>query len=185
MSKEIADGANQANANLAQLRLVQGTITTQAVDAIVTLYPQSLEPKDALNLHILEQAGDQLDPYIRAHVLMPKAPDVHAVPGFELPCSYVFVGLCPVWRTEFDRADKSLLDVCRAAIGLAKGMEDVRSLAFPLLVGGKYGYPKKRAIRLITQAILEGLDEQLDEIRIVCEDDADLDLFRERLEATD
>lgn len=165
-----------------KIKLVQGWPSQAQVDALVTLFPLNLEPKDDLNAELLEHGGDALDTAILEQVIEPRIADLFVVPGHDLGADHVFVGIVPVWRTEFDRQDKTLSDICRKSIGMGKGME-ISSLGFPLLVGGRFGYPKKRAVRIIMNAIADELDDQIEEIQIIDNDPDVLGLFQERLDS--
>ena len=164
-----------------KIKLVKGWPSQEPVDALVTLFPLNMEPKDKLNEELLEHGGEGLDTAILELVVEPKVGDMFSVPGHDLAAAHLFVGIAPVWRTEFDRQDKTLSDACRKAIGLAKGME-LKSLGFPLLVGGKFGYPTKRAVRLIMNVVLEEIDEEIQDIRIINDDPDVLGLFQQRLD---
>lgn len=181
MSKGISEPSAQANPYIDRVSLVQGSIARQAVDGILIMVTPTLMLEGAMNEEIAVQAGPQLQSYMLENIPSPKPGDVATVPGFDLPTAHIFVGIVPALRTEFDRQDKSLLDICRGAIGLAKGMK-LSSLAIPLLQGGKYGYPKKKAARLIASVVIEELDQSLKEIRLVTEEAEDLALFAERLQ---
>lgn len=179
MSKDIAESTGSANPGI---QLIQAWPSQAHVDALVTLFPISMAPKDELNEELLEYGGDDLLQAILENVTDPKPGDVFVVPGFDLAATHLFVGMIPNWRTEFDRQDKTLLDICRGAIAHAKGME-IKTLGFPLLTGGgKFGYPKKRAVRLIVQAIQDSLDDALEAVHIIDHDVENLALFKQRLD---
>jgi O-acetyl-ADP-ribose deacetylase (regulator of RNase III) len=57
----------------------------------------------------------------------------------------------------------------------------LRSIAFPLLAAGKEGYPEAKAARLIVQGITERLDDNIEDVRIVCPEAPMVNVFYERL----
>jgi len=87
-----------SNPFLNRVKVVQGDIVTQAVDAIVTLIPKTLEYRGSLNQTILEAAGGGLDHFVLEHIVKPKVGDIYALPGFALPCQHIFFCVVPVWR---------------------------------------------------------------------------------------
>lgn len=185
MTKDISEGVGQSNSYLDCIRVGKGCISQQKTDAIVMITSQNLEHKGDITQEILEAGGPELDTHILENVLQPMPGDVFAVPGFDLPCAHVLIGIAPVWRTEFDRQDKTMIGISYKALALAHEL-GLNSVAFPILKGGKFGFPKSRAARLIVQGIRECLDAHGDEmrvkeIRLVGDEKADVELFKERL----
>jgi O-acetyl-ADP-ribose deacetylase (regulator of RNase III) len=164
------------------LKLVLGDIAKQDVDMIVTLLPLTLEYRGGINRAILEGAGEKLDEFVLENIYRPKPGDAYAAPGFNLPCKHIVFCIMPYWRTDFDRADRHLVNACRKAMETARQMS-LSSIAFPALASGSKGYPPARAARLIIQGILERIDESFQEVRIVCTHEKSLKFFEERLTA--
>ncbi len=175
--------AEPSNPYLDRIKLVEGDITAQEVDAVVSVIPQDLEYRGSLNDSLLEAAGEQLDDFILENVYKPRLGDVYAVPGFDLPCKFLIFSIVPVRDNDFDRVDRDLLGACRKALEMAKSM-DLATVAFPPIVSGKNGFPKQRAARLIVRGIVERLDDSFKEVRIVCPDQRSHDIFKERLGVT-
>jgi O-acetyl-ADP-ribose deacetylase (regulator of RNase III) len=176
----ISEAIGRSNRYLSNIKLVRGDITHQDVDAVVTLMPQDLEYRGELNAALLRGAGEQLDRFLLDNIVKPRPGDIYAVPGFNLPCRHVFFCIVPRWRTDFDREDRELLNACRKAMEMARAMS-LSSIAFPPLGSGAHGFPKKRAARLIVQGIVDRLNDDLQDVRIVCQTAETLGLFRERL----
>lgn len=59
----------------------------------------------------------------------------------------------------------------------------LESISFPPLALGKNGFAKPRAARLIVQGIIDRLQEDHREVRIVCLDDEIMEIFRDKLSA--
>lgn len=180
MNIVIPEGAGASNPYLKRITVVQGDITEQAVDAIVTLIPTTLEYRGALNGSILKKAGAQLDDFILEHIVQPRAGDIYAVPGFGLPCAHIFFAVVPKWKNDFDRHDRDLVLACRQAIELARSMS-LKSIAFPPLGSGRNGFPKARAARLMIEGISSRLNADVNEVRIVCQTKATMKIFKDRL----
>lgn len=165
---------------LNKIRLVQGDIVDQEVDAIVTVLPKNLEHIGSLNTAIFAAAGHKLDEFILEHIYKPKSGDVYALPGFNLKAQHVLVGILPYFRTDFDKTDHHLTHCTRRIMDLARRMA-LRTIAFPPIAAGKKGYPRAKAARLIVQGIVDRMDPMFDEIRIVCPDSKTLMDFQHKL----
>jgi len=162
--------------------MVQGDITRQKIDAIVTFIPQNLEYRGEINVAILDAAGGGLDQFILENIFKPRVGDVYTVPGFNLPCKHVFFCVVPVRHDDIDRPDKYLINATRKAMEAASAMR-LKTIAFPPIGSGKRGFPKPRAARLILQGISERLDGSFEEVRIVARTASTLNVFKERLKA--
>ena len=88
----------------------------------------------------------------------------------------------PKWSSEFDRQDKYLLTAVRKAMETTRIM-CLSSVSFAPLAAGKHGYPPQKAARLIISAILDRIDENFKEVRIVCRTKEVHHAFEERLTA--
>lgn len=159
---------------------MQGDITAQAVDAIITLIPTTLEYRGALNASILAKAGTKLDQFVLDNIVRPRSGDVYAVPGFDLPCKHILFAVVPIWKNDFDRYDRDLVNACRKALELARSMS-LKTIALPPVGSGKRGFPKARAVRLIVEGLSSRLNSDIDEVRIVCQTKATVRLFKDRL----
>lgn len=155
-----------------QIRLIEGDIATQDVDAIVSLIPQNLEFSGRINTHLMQASQANLDNFILDNIFQPMVGDVYAIPGFALPARHIIVAVRPSWRDDWDREGKDLILCCRKAMVLAKCML-LNRIAFPPLAAGKDGFPLERAARYMIAGILDRLDERMKEVRIVVPD-ADL-----------
>ncbi len=178
----ITDPKKRSNPWLNRITVVKGDITHQEVDAIVTVLPQTLEYRGAINAAILRGAGEAMDRFVLENIYKPRSGDVYSVPGFNLPCRHIFFCIVPRWRENLDMEDRQLLNACRRAVETAKEM-GLMSIAFPPIGSGHRAFSGAKAARLVLQGIEERLDQYLREVRIVCPDDATLDIFRARLAA--
>jgi len=182
MGLYISETPQGSNPYLKRLQVVRGSIIEQNVDAIVTLIPQTLEYRGAINQLIQKAAGEKIDVFIQENVVHPRAGDVYAVPGFDLPCKHIFFCVVPVWRDEWDRHNSQLLNASRKAMELASRMS-LKTIAFPPIGSGSHGFPKARAVRLIVQGITDRLDKKFEQVQIVCQKAETQQLFEERLRA--
>lgn len=180
MTLYLTETRHTSNPYLNRITVIQGDITAQAVEAIVTLIPTTLEYRGALNSSILKKAGERLDDFMLENIVRPRSGDVYAVPGFGLPCKHILFAVVPVWKNDFDRYDRDLVNACRKAMELARSMS-LKVIAFPPIGSGKRGFPKARAARLIVEGIASRLNSDIDEVRIVCQTKTTMRLFKDRL----
>ena len=159
--------------------MVVGDITAQQVDAIAMLVPRTLDFEGDLNHKIAAASGTDLDSFILENIYRPSAGDVFALPGFALPCRHILLGVMPRIKSDFEREDHYLSSACRKIMETARTML-LRRVAFAD-IGAGFGYPKGRSARLMFQGITERLDEDFDEVRIVCSNAASQEVFAERL----
>lgn len=180
MGISISGVTGATNPYLNRVKVVNGHIIEQDTDAIVTLIPQNLEYRGSINQSIQDAAGEMMDAFMRENVVRPKAGDVYAVPGFNLPCKHIFFCVVPIWKDEWDRNDRQLINASRKAMELARSMS-LKSIAIPPVGSGSRGFPKPRAARLIVQGVLDRLDDHFEDVRIVCQTDDTRKIFEERL----
>lgn len=138
-----------------KIRVLQGDITREEVDAIVNAANAHLIHGGGLAGVILRRGGEQIriesEAWIREH-----GPVKHASPAYtsggDLPCRYVIHAVGPVWG-EGDE-DTKLRSAVIGALSLADHLK-LESLALPAISTGIFGFPKARAARVILRAIKE------------------------------
>lgn len=141
------------------IKLLEGDITKVKADAIVNAANNELAPGCGVCGAIFGAAGcAQLEWACRAIGHCDTGSAV-ITDGFALPARYVIHTVGPVWRGG-GHGEADLLRSCyRSAIHLA-AQYDCRSLAFPLISSGIFGYPRDEAIRVALDAIDSALQEQ-------------------------
>lgn len=163
-----------------RLRALYVDITTLAVDAIVNAANESLIPGDGVCGAIHRAAGPQLH---RACLGMAPVPTGRVVvtPAFRLPCQWVLHAVGPIYHHYLPHEAERLLAMAyRGALRLAHGLS-VRSIAFPCISTGIYGYPAEDACRVAIEAVRSS-PRQVDEVRFCCFSDADYARYRTALE---
>jgi len=157
---------------------VQGDITRLEVDAIVNAANSSLLGGGGVDGAIHRAAGPEL---LAACRLLGGCPtgEARITPGFNLPAKWVIHTVGPVWRGG-DSGEAELLRACYGnSLALARDNE-VRSVAFPGISTGVYGYPKHDAARIALDVIQA--EKGFDRIIACCFSEPDARMYSELLE---
>lgn len=135
------------------IEVVQGDITRLAVDAIVNAANHSLLGGGGVDGAIHRAAGPQLREY-NATLGGCETGEAKLSPGFALPARFVISTVGPVWHGgRHDEA--SLLESCyRRSLELA-AEKQLRTIAFPAISTGIYGYPKREAAAIAIRVMRE------------------------------
>lgn len=122
-----------------RIEIYEGDITTLAVDAIVNAANPELEPGGGVCGAIHAAAGPELARACRALAPCPTG-EARITPGFELPAKHVIHAVGPVWQGGEHEEAELLANAYRACYRLADE-NGLRSIAFPAISTGIYGYP--------------------------------------------
>ena len=171
---------NLPGAKKPSIEVVLGDITDERVEAIVNAANKTLLGGGGVDGAIHRAAGPRL-----AQVGTGIAPcdpgDAKATPAFDLdpPVTHVIHTVGPVWHGG-DRGEAQLLQSCyRRCLELADKL-GVRSVAFPAISTGVYGYPPELAADVAVRA-LTNASTNVEVIRLVAYDDTTYRLYRQRL----
>lgn len=173
----------------AALELVRGDITQQQVDAVVNAANPSLMGGGGVDGAIHRAGGPAILEACKQVVrTLPggRLPPGEAVltPGGRLPSRYVIHTVGPVWRGGSEGEEEVLARAYRSSLRLAQA-HGLRSVAFPSISTGAYGFPVERAASVALRTVVEFLRENpgvFDRVRFVLWSDRDLDTYRRALE---
>ena len=162
------------------LRALRADITTLQVDAIVNAANESLLGGGGVDGAIHRAAGPELLAECRTVGGCPTG-EARLTAGYRLPARFVIHTVGPVWRGGGHGEQELLASCYRRSLELAAGRR-LRSLAFPCISTGVYGYPPEQAARVAIETVRSlapGLD--MDEILFCCFSEEDLRLYRRGL----
>jgi len=157
---------------------VVGDLTTQHVDVIVNAANEALAPGGGVCGAIRRAGGDEIfDECARLGGCA--TGDAKATGAGRLPARYVIHAVGPVWHGGEDGEPELLASAYRRSLEVAEEL-GCRTVAFPALSTGVYGYPTGLAAPVSVSAVRE-LEDRFDEIRFVFLDDALRQLFEDAL----
>ena len=148
---------NSATVNGATIELASGDITTQTVDAIANAANASLRGGGGVDGAIHRAAGPGLlDELRRRYPDGTPTGTAVATDAHDLPSRWVLHAVGPVWRGGGHDEASLLADAYRACLDLADEL-GARSVAFPAISMGIYGYPPHPGARIAIRAVADHL----------------------------
>jgi O-acetyl-ADP-ribose deacetylase (regulator of RNase III) len=166
-----------------RLELVRGDITTEAVDAIGNAANAALRGGGGVDGAIHRAAGPGLLEELRR-----RYPDgtptgtAVATGGHDLPARWVLHAVGPVWRGGGHGEAELLAGAYRSSLGLADEL-GARSVAFPAISMGIYGYPPEDGAGVALTAVSDYLvgETELELVRFVLFSDDTFETFEAAL----
>jgi O-acetyl-ADP-ribose deacetylase (regulator of RNase III) len=112
-----------------------------------------------------------------------KTGDAVATSGYRLPATYIIHAVGPVWQGGSASEDDLLASCYRRALEVADQLH-VKSIAFPAISTGIYGFPKQRAAQIAVTAIRE-YTGGIERLIFACFDSETADIYRGLLKDLD
>lgn len=162
-----------------RLELIRGDITKVHVDAIVNAANSTLLGGGGVDGAIHRAAGPEL---LRACRTLGGCPTGEAklTEGYNLPARFVIHTVGPVWMNGARRDDELLASCYRSCFRLVRA-HGLRSVAFPSISTGAYGFPIERAAPIALREISTALEEHgaLERVVVVLFSQGDLEVYQE------
>jgi len=161
------------------VRALHGDITQLSVDAIVNAANDALVPGGGVDGAINRAAGPGLGEAMRAIGGCPTG-DARITPAFRLSAKYVIHAVGPIWRGGDRREPELLASAYRSALLLARE-HGCKSVAFPAISTGVYGYPAAEATRVAVETCSAFAAEagSIEVVHFVCFSEEMLELYRQ------
>lgn len=133
-------------------KIIRNDITRMKVDAIVNTANEQPVYSDGTDRAVYLAAGaEQLLAERRKIGILPEG-EVAVTPGFALPAKYIIHAVSPLNIGDEEKVEARLRSCYRRSLQLAAELE-CKSIAFPLIATGSYGYPKEEGMRIALDEI--------------------------------
>jgi O-acetyl-ADP-ribose deacetylase len=134
------------------IEIVRADITTLRVDAIVNAANEALAPGGGVCGAIYRAAGAKLVGATN-DIGGCATGDAVLTPGFSLPARFVIHAVGPIWHGGNAREAELLRQAYDSAFRVARDEPTIRSIAFPAISTGIYGFPKQLAADIAVRAM--------------------------------
>ncbi len=164
-----------------RIELIKGDITKLPVDAIVNAANNSLLGGGGVDGAIHRTAGPEL---LQATSKLNGCAtgDAKITPGFKLPAKYVIHTVGPIWRGGNHGEKELLASAYRRSLEVAVE-NGIKSIAFPNISTGIYGFPKDLAAQIAIEEVKKFLEKypQIEKIYFVAFDDENYQIYKKLL----
>ena len=165
----------------AHITLVRGDITTLELDAIVNAANSSLLGGGGVDGAIHRAAGPELLKECRTLGGCP-AGEARVTAGYRLPARWVIHTVGPIWQGGENDEPATLAGCYRNSLALAAEV-GAKTVAFPSISTGVYGYPIDLAASVAFTAVRSAIEQHasIQQVTFVCFDEANFQAYRELL----
>lgn len=166
----------------ALIELYKGDITKIKVDAIVNAANNSLLGGGGVDGAIHRAAGPELLAYNRKLGGCATG-EAKISPGFRLPSKYIIHTVGPIWQGGTANEDQLLANCYQNSLKLAVENQ-IKTIAFPAISTGVYGFPLDRATEIAIRTVKGFLrdNDAIEKVVFVCFDDNTYEVYKRLLE---
>lgn len=166
------------------VQLTLGDITRMRVDAIVNAANITLLGGGGVDGAIHRAAGRELLKECRRLGECPTG-EARITKGYRLPSKYVIHTVGPVWRGGKNREAELLANCYENSLRLAE-QNDVKSIAFPSISTGAYGFPIESASKIAIQTVRGYLKttNAIERVVFVCYSQEDYETYQKTVRST-
>ena len=166
---------------MTNLRALHANIVTLSVDAIVNAANSSLLGGGGVDGAIHRAAGPKLLEECRS-LGGCKVGEAKLTKGYQLPARFIIHTVGPVWRGGKNGEPELLASCYRKSLAIA-AKQEVKSIAFPSISTGVYGYPIELAARVAVETVCDVVrkSSKIEEIIFCCFSQSDLDVYESLL----
>ena len=163
------------------IEVVKGDITKLNVDAIVNAANKSLLGGGGVDGAIHRAAGSQLLNECRS-LNGCLTGEAKITKGYLLPAKYVIHTVGPVWHDGNNNEDELLAKCYLNSLKLAES-KNIRTIAFPSISTGAYGFPFERAARIAIKTVERFFesDKKIEKVIFVCFGNKDYEVYKNLL----
>ncbi|MFO7842362.1 MAG: O-acetyl-ADP-ribose deacetylase [Bacteroidales bacterium] len=166
---------------MSKIEIIQDDITKLEVDAIVNAANKSLLGGGGVDGAIHRAAGKELLEECKT-LNGCETGEAKITKGYHLPAKFVIHTVGPVWHGAQNKESELLANCYKNSLNLAL-KNNIKTIAFPNISTGVYGFPKDKAAETAIKTVTDflGHTNQIEKVYFVCFDNENYSLYQELL----